>query len=292
MKTRNSITTVNTLTAEQETAEEGKKRFAAGEFEGPLDLLWFLIHKSEINIYDIPIAQITEQYLEYLDYAVQTDLGDLSEFYKWAAMLLNMKSKMLLPVEITYEDEEVEDPRQELVEKLIEYQKFKKLSELMEQKEDTSEWNFERSKIQRTLPFDDNENEWEQIDTWELLQQMQKLFKSMVSQYSNEKILNMYEEISVNEKITLMNELFEKNNECMFTDLITREGNEMDIICAFMAILEAVKFRMITIMQNRIFGDIKICKRLDTNESFENFEITIDRVEKVIDSEEENQENS
>lgn len=292
MKTRNSITTVNTLTAEQETAEEGKKRFAAGEFEGPLDLLWFLIHKSEINIYDIPIAQITEQYLEYLDYAVQTDLGDLSEFYKWAAMLLNMKSKMLLPVEITYEDEEVEDPRQELVEKLIEYQKFKKLSELMEQKEDTSEWNFERSKIQRTLPFDDNENEWEQIDTWELLQQMQKLFKSMVSQYSNEKILNMYEEISVNEKITLMNELFEKNNECMFTDLITREGNEMDIICAFMAILEAVKFRMITIMQNRIFGDIKICKRLDTNESFENFEITIDRVEKDIDSEEENQENS
>jgi len=199
---------------------------------------------------------------------------------------------MLLPVEITYDDEEVEDPRQELVDKLIEYQRFKKLSELMEEKEDTSEWNFERSKIQRTLPFDEQENEWEQIDTWELLQQMQKLFKSMVSQYSNEKILNMYEEISVNEKITLMNELFEKNNECMFTDLITREGNEMDIICAFMAILEAVKFRMITILQNRLFGDIKICKRLDSTESFENFEITIDRVEKTVDSQDENQENN
>ena len=291
MKAQN-VTQTMTMTAEQAVAEEGKKRFAAGEFEGPLDLLWFLIHKSEINIYDIPIAQITEQYLEYLDYAVQTDLGDLSEFYKWAAMLLNMKSKMLLPVEITYDDEEVEDPRQELVDKLIEYQRFKKLSELMEEKEDTSEWNFERSKIQRTLPFDEQENEWEQIDTWELLQQMQKLFKSMVSQYSNEKILNMYEEISVNEKITLMNELFEKNNECMFTDLITREGNEMDVICAFMAILEAVKFRMITILQNRLFGDIKICKRLDSTESFENFEITIDRVEKTVDSQDENQENN
>ena len=111
----------------------------------------------------------------------------------------------------------------------------------------------------------------------------------MVSRYSNEKILNMYEEISVNEKITLMNELFEKNNECMFTDLITREGNEMDIICAFMAILEAVKFRMITIMQNRLFGDIKICKRLDTHESFENFEITIDRIEKTDEEKSENQ---
>ena len=108
---------------------------------------------------------------------------------------------------------------------------------------------------------------------------MQKLFKSMVSQYSNEKILNMYEEISVNEKITLMNELFEKNNECMFSDLITRKGNEMDVICAFMAILEAVKFRMIKILQNRLFGDIKICKREDSTESFENFEITIDKVD-------------
>ena len=272
---------VETLTVESESAESAKRRFAAGEFEGPLDLLWFLIHKSEINIYDIPIAQITEQYLEYLDYAVQTDLGDLSEFYKWAAMLLNMKSKMLLPVEITYDDEEIEDPRQELVDKLIEYQKFKKLSELMEEKEESAEWSFERSKIQRVLPFDERESDWEQIDTWDLLQQMQKLFKRMVSQYSNEKILNMYEEISVNEKITLMNELFEKKNECMFTDLITREGNEMDIVCAFMAILEAVKFKMITIFQNKLFGDIKICKRLDSGESLQPLEITIDKTAPV-----------
>ncbi len=262
--------------------KENKKRaFVAGQFEGPLDLILYLVKESEINIYDIPIADITEQYLEYLDYAVQTDLGDLSEFYKWAAKLLEIKSRMLLPVEIEYEDEEMEDPRMELVEKLIEYQKFKKLSELMEQKEEDSEWSFERSKIQRVLPFDENENQWEQVDTWELLQQMQKLFKNMVSQYSNNTILDMYEEISVNEKITLMNELFEKSNECLFTDLITREGNEMDIICAFMAILEAVKFKMITIMQNRIYGNIKICKRLDTNANFKNFEITIDKPENI-----------
>ena len=281
IKVERQYEAVETLTVESESAESAKRRFAAGEFEGPLDLLWFLIHKSEINIYDIPIAQITEQYLEYLDYAVQTDLGDLSEFYKWAAMLLNMKSKMLLPVEITYDDEEVEDPRQELVDKLIEYQKFKKLSELMEEKEESAEWSFERSKIQRVLPFDERDSDWEQVDTWDLLQQMQKLFKSMVSQYSNEKILNMYEEISVNEKITLMNELFEKKNECMFTDLITREGNEMDIVCAFMAILEAVKFKMITIFQNKLFGDIKICKRLDSGESLQPLEITIDKAAPV-----------
>ena len=255
--------TENTISTENAggTTVAVKHAYKAGEFEGPLDLLWALIRESKVNIYDIPIAQITEQYLEYLDYAVQTDLGDLSEFYSWAAKLIYIKSRMLLPVEVAYDDEDEEDPRAELVEKLIEYQKFKKLSSLMEEQEDDSEWNFERKKIQRVLPFDESEDMWEEVDTWELLQQMQDIFKSIMKQYSNEKILNMYEEISVNEKITLMNELLEEKKECMFTDLLTRPGNEMDVICAFMAILEAVKFKMITIFQNKLFGDIKICAR-------------------------------
>src|SRR5574344_1279128 len=247
--------------ADSDEKKVNSHAYKAGEFEGPLDLLWTLIRESKVNIYDIPISQITDQYLEYLDYAIQTDLGDLSEFYNWAAKLLYIKSRMLLPVEVAYED--AEDPRKELVDKLIEYQKFKKLSELMEEQEDTSEWNFERAKIQRVLPFDKSDALWEQVDTWDLLQQMQKIFRDMVSQYSNEKILNMYEEISVNEKITLMNEKLENGGECMFTDLITRPGNEMHVICAFMALLEAVKFRMIMVFQNRLFGDIKICRRTD-----------------------------
>ena len=93
-------------------AVKEKHAYRAGEFEGPLDLLWSLIRESKVNIYDIPIAQITEQYLEYLDYAVQTDLGDLSEFYSWAAKLIYIKSRMLLPVEFNMDDEDEEDPRQ------------------------------------------------------------------------------------------------------------------------------------------------------------------------------------
>ena len=245
----------------QETESRPRKKFSVGEFQGPLDLLWSLIRESKINIYDIPIAQITEQYLDYLDSIVETDLSDLSEFYSWAAKLIYIKSRMLLPVEVAYDDgDDIEDPRQELVDKLIEYQKFKKLSELMEEQEDDSAYTFERKKIQRMLPFDDAESQWERVDTWELLQQMQKIFRNMVSKYSNEKVLNMYEEISVNEKITLMNEKLDEAGSCMFTDLITRHGNEMDVICAFMALLEAVKFKMATIFQSRLFGDIKICK--------------------------------
>lgn len=264
-----------TVATDLDATEKKHRSYKAGEFEGPLDLLWALIHESKVNIYDIPIAEITEQYLEYLDYATQTDLGDLSEFYHWAAKLLLIKTKLLLPGEVTYGDDD-EDPRQELVEKLIEYQKFKKLSNLMQEQEDLSEWNFERKKIQRVLPFDQSDIYWEQIDTWDLLVQMQRLFRTMMSQYSDEKILDMYEEISVNEKITLMNEKLESTGECLFSDLITRGGNEMDIICAFMAILEAVKFKMITIFQNRLFGDIKICKRVDEEVKFDESDISVD----------------
>ena len=247
-----------------EETENGSpsRKYTAGNFEGPLDLLWSLIRENKINIYDIPIAEITEQFLDYLDYAVELNLQDLSEFYLWAAKLVCIKSRMLLPVEVKYDDDEsMEDPREELVEQLIEYQRFKKLSELMEEQEEQSEWSFERKKIERILPFEDDETQWEKMDTWQLLQDMQKIFRNLTNVNPDERILNMKEEITPNEKITLMNELLEKNGECMFTDLITRRGNELDVICAFMAILDAVKMKIADIYQNRMFGDIKICKK-------------------------------
>lgn len=263
-----SQTTAPATTAVAEQTSDGneetesvlsKHNYTVGQFDGPLDLLWTLIRDNKINIYDIPIAQITEQYLEYLDYAATTDLADLSEFYNMAARLIYIKSRMMLPVEVKVDDDEFDDPREELVDKLIEYQKFKKLSTLMEEKEDENEWSFERKKIQRVLPFEDKDL-WEKIDTWDLLQQMQKMFRNMLSEYSDERILDMSEKISVQEKITLMNEFLDNKGECLFTDLIVRRGSEMDVICAFMAVLEAVKIHTASIYQNRMFGDIKICR--------------------------------
>jgi len=243
----------STNTASQNDGSEALNAFKVNDFEGPLDLLLFLIKKNEVNIYDIPIGDITEQYLEYLDYAVTLNLDSLTEFYELAAHLVYIKSKMLLPIEVDLEDEDIEDPRIELVNKLIEYQQFKKLSVLMEEKESEAEWFFERKKIQQALPFAE-ENLWERVDTWELL----RIFSKLMSDYNSEQILDLYEEVSVNEKLTLMTELLENRGECLFTDLIVRKGNRLDIVCAFMALLEAVKFRMASIWQNRMFGDIKI----------------------------------
>ncbi len=238
-----------------------KRKFIAGQFEGPLDLLWSLIRENKINIYDIPIAEITEQFLNYLDYVSETNLQDLSEFYSWAARLVHIKSRMLLPVEITYNDDEnMEDPRTELVEQLIEYQRFKKLSLLMEEQEEHNEWNLERRKVNRFIPFETKGDGWEKVDADSLLLDMKQIYMNLTS--SNTEILgSITDDITPNEKITLMNEFLERKGECMFTELITHRGNPLDLVCAFIAILEAAKFDMAEIYQNKIYGDIKICRK-------------------------------
>jgi segregation and condensation protein A len=228
------------------------------EFDGPLDFLMSLIKKNDVNIYDIPIARITGQFLEYLDYAVKVDLRKLTDFYEMASDLLFIKARMLLPTETDFEEDEREDPRQELVEKLIEYQKFRKLSGLMAEKDAQQDWNLEREKLQRMLPFEDGAL-WDRLDTWDLLQDMQQLFKKLVSSASQERIIDLYEEVTVNEKITLIQEFLETKGECFLTDLIIRIGSILEAVCAFMAILEAVRTKTVSIYQNRMFGDIKIC---------------------------------
>jgi len=233
-------------------AEKGRS-FKLDEFEGPLDLLLFLIRKNEINIYDIPIAKITGQFLDYLRNAEAMDLEETSEFHAMAAMLLLIKSRTLLPVEMD-DDGDLLDPRQELVERLIEYQKFKKLSEEMEEKEKDAEWVIERRKLQHSLPFSDEEELWEKVDIWSLM----KTFSALIKKIPGERIINMYEEVTVNEKITLLAELLEEKGECNFTDLIVRSKSIMDVVCTILAILEAVKTRMIIISQHIMFGDIKI----------------------------------
>jgi segregation and condensation protein A len=221
-------------------------------FEGPLDLLLYLIRNEEIDIYDIPIAKITEQYLAFLAYTARIELENLTEFYLMAATLLYIKSRMLLPMEVNLE-EEFEDPRRELVEKLIEYQKYKKLSELIAEKERESEWLLERRVNQRLLPFQEDDL-WQEIDLWDLV----KSFSTIIASLNMERIIDLYEEVSINEKITLIRELIEEKREFLFTDLFSRGRGLLDVICAFFALLEMVKSKEIVVLQNKLFGDIRI----------------------------------
>lgn len=239
---------------ENQSSSAVAQNFKFPNFEGPLDLLLYMIKKSEINIYDIPISKIVEQYLDYLKYAESINLDNLSEFYVMASTLLYIKSKMLLPVEINIDDE-FEDPRQELVERLIEYQKFKKISDLISDREKEAEWMIRRSSKERTFAFANETSMLVEIDVWDLFQTFSAILTSMPS----EQMINLYEEVSVNEKVTLIKELIEKEEEVHFTELI-KEASVMSLICAFLALLDSVKNKIISVFQNRMFGDIVIKK--------------------------------
>ena len=216
-------------------------------------MLLHLIRKDQIDVYDIPIAKITEQYLQYLEYATKLNLENATEFYAMAATLLHIKSQMLLPVKVDF-GEETGDPRKELVESLIEYQKYKKISSLIAEKGHESEWVIERKKKQRILPFAEDEHLWEKLEVWDLL----KTFSNLMGSLTAEQIYDIYEEVTVNEKLTLIHEYLERKGEFLFTDLLTRNGSLMDLVCSFLAVLEAVKSKLIRIYQNRMFGDIRI----------------------------------
>lgn len=230
--------------------------FKTPAFEGPLDLLLFLIQKSKVNIYDIPISQITEQFLEYLHTSKDDyDLNSISDFYKMAADLLYIKSRMLLPVDIDF-DEEYEDPRQELVERLLEYQKFRRYADLLENGVGQGDLFIERKKSSFMIPFEDQEL-FEDVNVLKLLETYSKIMEKI----SPTKIFNVYEEVTVNEKLALINEMFETKDIIYIEDIIIHLNQPLHIICSFMAILEACKFKMIIIEQNIPFGTIEIRKR-------------------------------
>lgn len=227
------------------------------EFEGPLDLLLYLIQKAQVNIYDIPIAEITEQFILYLDLSAQLDLDDLSEFYLLASQLLLIKSRMLLPRDKVLDDDELlEDPREELVMRLLEYQKYKRYAQLLSGTEQSDELYIPRRKQQFMLPFSDSEL-WEEVTVWDLL----KTFSSLLRSITSEQVFNVYEEVTTRQKLTLMQELFLTHTEISFLDIVVKPDSPMDVICAFLALLEAVKYHMVFIVQHRLFGDIVIKKR-------------------------------
>jgi len=256
--------------------ESSGQKFKTPAFEGPLDLLLFLIQKSKINIYDIPIAQITEQFLDYLHSNKNSlDLNSVSDFYKMAADLLYIKSRMLLPVDIDF-DEDYEDPRQDLVERLLEYQKFRRYTDLLASGVGQGDLFIERKKSSFMIPFEDQKL-FEDVNVLKLLE----TYSLIMAKISPTKIFNVYEEVTVNEKLTLMNELFETVDVIRIEDIIIHLDQPLHIICSFMAILEACKFKMITIEQAVPFDSIIIRKR------DENFSIDGSNADEIDDMYEE-----
>ncbi|MBQ0070240.1 MAG: segregation/condensation protein A [Spirochaetales bacterium] len=224
------------------------------DFDGPLDLLLFLISKNDANVYDIPISLITEQYIEYLE-THKAEIDDLADFYRLAAELLYIKTKLLLPQQ-TELDEEYEDPRQDLVERLIDYQKFKKYTDLLTGVDKSGRLYIDRPENMFAIPFEDKE-----LFQGVTLEDLCKTFSEILSKTPPSKIFNIYQPVSVKEKRALMMELLDEKDEIAIEDLIVDYENPLHIICAFMSILEAAKDHFILFRQDVLYGSIKLVKR-------------------------------
>ena len=241
----------------QESAVKNQKEkceFTTEKFSGPIELLLFLIQENKVDIYDIPIAEITEQFLSYIT-VHKAEIDEISDFYHFAADLLLIKSKMLLPYEVEF-DEEYEDPRQELVERLLEYQKYKKYTDLLTGKAAPDRFFIPRKDNPFMLPYED-------ADLFKdvTLENLLITYRSLLEKVVPAKVFNIYEEVTVNEKIAYMNELLEDQDMITITDIIIHPERADHIICSFMAILEATKWKMILLRQEEPYGEIYIIKR-------------------------------
>lgn len=233
-------------------------------FEGPLDLLLHLLEKNKVNIYDIPIVEITDQYLAYIGEMKRQDLNVMSEFLVMAATLIDIKSKMLLPKDETEEEEE--DPRAELVQKLLEYKMYKCMSyELKDRQMDAERVLFKVP----TIPEEVRKYE-EPVNVAELvsditLKKLNDIFKSIMKKQVDkiDPIRSQFgkiekEEVSLEERMEYLENYAMVHRNFSFRGLLEAQSSKMEIIVTFLAILELMKTGKIYISQENIFDDIFI----------------------------------
>lgn len=233
-------------------------------FEGPLDLLLHLLEKNKVNIYDIPIVEITNQYMEYIAEMRRQDLNVMSEFLVMAATLLDIKSKMLLPAEESEDDEE--DPRAELVQQLLEYKMYKCMAyELRDRQIDAEKVWFKAPTIPpEVLAYE------EPVDVNELmsgvtLARLNDIFQSIIKKQADkiDPVRSKFgriekEEVSLPDKMTYVEEYSLHHGHFSFRSLLEAQSGKMEVVVTFLAILELMKMGKIVVSQEYTFDDIKI----------------------------------
>ena len=234
-------------------------------FEGPLDLLLHLIEKNKVDIYDIPIVEITEQYLDYVNKLAEENLDLASEFLVMAATLIDIKCKMLLPKEVDETGEEI-DPRAELVEKLIEYKMYKYAAvELRDMQLYAGKSLYKQPtipvEVAKYQPPVDVDKLLQDVDLEKLNEIFNMVLKRQVDKL--DPIRSKFgkiemEEVSLTDKISYIKGVAHKKRKCSFKQLLERQNSKMDVIVTFLAVLELIKTGNINVKQEHTFDDIYI----------------------------------
>lgn len=239
-------------------------------FEGPLDLLLHLLDKNKVNIYDIPIVEITNQYMAYIREMKRQDLNVMSEFMVMAATLLDIKSKMLLPAPETDNDEEAEDPRAQLVQQLLEYKMYKYIScELKDRQMDASRVLFKVPTIPDEVAAYEEPVNLEELVADLTLDKLNSIFQSIMKKQADkvDPIRSKFgkiqkEELSLEDCMVSLEKYAKSHKHFSFRGLLERAKSKTEIIVTFLAILELMKMGMICITQEAIFDDIQITSQV------------------------------
>lgn len=238
-------------------------------FEGPLDLLLYLIEKNKVNIYDIPIVDITAQYMEYVAEMKKRDLDTLSEFLVMAATLIDIKSKMLLPHSEDEESEE-EDPRAELVQQLLEYKMYKCMAyELKDRNIDAQKVWFKEPTIPDEVLAYEEPVDLDELVSGVTLAKLNEIFQSIMKKQVDkiDKVRSQFgkiekEEVSLEEKMDYLVDFAKEHRHFSFRGLLEASSSKVQVIVTFLAVLELMKMGKIVISQEHIFDDIKIDSRI------------------------------
>lgn len=239
-------------------------------FEGPLDLLLHLIDKNKIDIYDIPIVEITNQYMEYIKAMEEEDLNVMSEFLVMAATLLDIKCKMLLPKEVN-EDGEEEDPRQELVEQLLEYKMYKYMSYELKDRELESERVMYKTPTipQEVMEYEQPVNLDELLEDL-TLQKLNHIFKDVMKRQVDkiDPVRSKFgkiekEEVTVSDKLVFVTDYAREHKKFSFRTLLTKQSSKTQIVVTFLALLQLMKEGVLYIEpQEQPFDDIRITSNI------------------------------
>ncbi len=226
-------------------------------FEGPLDLLLHLIKKNEINIYDIPVAMIAQQYLEYLEAMEELNLNVAGDFLVMAATLLQIKSKMLLPVDETVDDEEEgPDPREELVRRLLEYKAFKEAARQLDDQEKVWRETFWR---ERAPSVEEVEEEFplENVSLFDLVDAL----KEVLERNPSSRLIEIVpDNLTVRERMNLILETLEGEDSVSFAALFEGSAHRMMVVVTFLALLELMRLRVVRVFQAETFGPILVSR--------------------------------
>ncbi|HYL36743.1 MAG TPA: segregation/condensation protein A [Bryobacteraceae bacterium] len=249
--------------------------FHLDRYDGPLDLLLDLIRRQEINIYDIPIASITQQYLDYMQRALALDIELSAEFVYMAATLIHIKSRMLLPRDPELEKMSgEEDPRKELVDRLLEHERFKNAAEMLQQKRLVEEAAWSNPRIGEFL---EEEEPGLDVTIFDLV----KTFQAVLERAKNRPVYEVgKEDVSIPDMIHYLENIFRglpKGESISATELFERQTSRRAMICLLLAILELVRRQTLVLTQRDAFGDIGLKKHRAFDESLSESLAAIDQ---------------